>query len=69
MKATESRITLNMIARSHKDQYDGVDFQRAAFDVEWLLDFELTDEERAQLESSPDPSCPCSFCKNADFRE
>lgn len=65
-KPVTEKIMRRLIADSHRQQFAGVDYQVATFDMwqEWAL----TDDQLNEVQSSPDPGCECGFCGSADWR-
>lgn len=63
------------IRSSHQKQFNGIDYQQAAYDslpARFLLASSpdrVTDEELREIESSPDPCCECGFCKTAEWQD
>lgn len=58
-----------MIRRSHEAQFNGVDYQRIAWEIVQGLKSTPNDYETAEIESGPDPDCDCGFCETADWQD
>lgn len=66
--STTTRVTQNMIRRSHERQFAGEDWQAVAVDL-WNELENGTDDEFNELASGPDPGCECGFCAKAPWRD
>jgi hypothetical protein len=64
-----SRITKAMVRESHKKQFNGTDYQQAAWEIAQGLKFKPTDDEWQELMSGPDEGCECGFCKTAKWED
>ena len=58
-----------LVRQSHERQFNGEDYQAAAWDLLQGLEPPPTDDELAEVESSPDPGCECGFCSTAPWRD
>lgn len=62
-------------AESHRQQFNGRDYQQAAYDSLGLVGAtvvggpDVTEEQLAEIESSPDPGCDCGFCATAEWQD
>ena len=67
------KVKPHHIAESHRLQFDGMDYQRAAHQVNEHVglssDNEADCEEFAELESEPTPDCDCGFCATAPWED
>lgn len=54
-----------LVRESHERQFNGQDFQQAAWDVSY--GFPVTDDELKEIQSMPEPGCECGFCVTADW--
>lgn len=55
------------VRKSHEMQFNGMDYQRAAWEVGHEIEPLLTDEEIQRVESAPEPGCDCGFCQSAPW--
>lgn len=69
MKTKINRITRPMIRESHEKQFNGSDYQQAAFDIVQGLKFTPTDDEWTELMTGPSEDCECGFCKTAPWQD
>lgn len=61
----DAKTLKNIVRKSHELQFNGKDFQQAAFDL--LCDQNFSDDELHEVQSMPNPGCECGFCANAPW--
>jgi hypothetical protein len=66
---TKNKLTKSMLAESHRRQFNGEDYQGVSISIAESNGIKFEDDEYTELQSSPDPSCECGFCKTAPWRD
>lgn len=62
-------LTKAMLRESHQRQFDGEDYQAVAIAIAESNGFPFESDEYTELQSGPDPSCKCGFCKTAAWED
>lgn len=59
-KPLQAQTLKRLLAESHRLQFNGADYQ-AVTNPMWQ-EWDMTEDQLAELETAPDPGCECGFC-------